>query len=249
MTTLFKWRIRCNTDDKFEFIWSEEMPTSCPINKNHNINNSLTCIIDKIEPNIVKIKEDSIVTGGNFRCETKIINSDINTTSITNFSYKYPISVYAVYFVSTIDHEGDIIETNIAPDIPVGLITKNVNTNDTILDVSQTVIDNIMIGYDVKITNQINTDDLGKVIAIDKIKKQITTENFTSHNFTVNSSVILLTVKIVENYEIGPPTQHVIGDSKIGGMYVPADTIIQVKYQNKSLDKIKKLVFKIEYMY
>lgn len=250
MSTIYKWRIRCNTDDKFEYIWNETEPVICPSNGTHKIDTSLTCIVDKIKPNVLKIKEESTETGGNFRCETRTINIEPNTINTNIFNYKYPVSIFAVYFTTTSTHEGDIVESFIAPDTPIGLITSNVVKNDNIINVSSSVIENVMIGYDIKITDKDNTDSLGKIIFIDKERSQITTENKCINNFKVsNQTYILLTIKILENYEIGPPTQHIIGDSKIGGMHVPANTNLLLKYINKSLDTSKKIVFKIEYTY
>ena len=97
-----------------------------------------------------------------------------------------------------------------------------------------------MVGYDIKITDEDNTDSFGKVFSIDRINKQITMENAT----TVSS-----TIKIIENYEIGPANEYIIGDSKIGGMYIPANTIMRFDYQNKSVDTTKKIVFKVECTY
>jgi hypothetical protein len=250
MTTLYKWRIRCVTDDKFEYVWNETEPTVCPTNESHTIDPDVTCVMDIVEPNLIKIKEETTPTGGNFRCETKVLTIAANTADTIDFVYKYPVCVYAIYFVTTSGHEGDIINGTISPNTLIGTITQNVDQNDTVLTVSDSVINNVMIGYDITITDGTNTDSLGKILSIDKTNKQITMENAAIHNFlTSTPTTVLLTVKIIENYEIGPPNQYIIGDSKIGGMYIPANIVMQLVYQNKSTDTTKKIIFKVEYTY
>lgn len=250
MTTLFKWRLRCLTDDKFEFLWSETRPTTCPNDKNHDINNDLTCIIDRMEPNIMRIKEENIETGGNFKCETKILTIPPLTINHSDFTYKIPVCLFAVYFVSTDQHEGDILEVDLSPNTLIGTISESIKKGETLLTVSQSVIDNIMLGYNITISDNKKTNNLGKILFIDQEKNQITVENACTDDFFIEEHPLLyLTIKIVENYEIGPPTSHIIGDSKIGGMYIPSDTIMRLNYENKSKDVTKKIIFKIEYTY
>ena len=54
---------------------------------------------------------------------------------------------------------------------------------------------------------------------------------------------------MVKDYELGQPWEHEIGDSKIGGTYIPADRVITVSYTNKSLDADKKFIGRCEYLY
>jgi hypothetical protein len=37
MGCLHRWRIRCNTDSKFEYEWATAEPTECPVNPAHSI--------------------------------------------------------------------------------------------------------------------------------------------------------------------------------------------------------------------
>jgi len=41
-----KYRIRCNTDSKNEYVLSDAIPTVCPANSGHTINSSSVCIIE-----------------------------------------------------------------------------------------------------------------------------------------------------------------------------------------------------------
>ena len=73
MTAIYKYRIRCLTDNKNEFIWAESEPVLCPINTSHSIDATKTAIVEKRDNNSFEIKEEFTPTGGHFQCDTKTI--------------------------------------------------------------------------------------------------------------------------------------------------------------------------------
>ena len=249
MTTVYYWRIKCETDNKYEYIWAEETPDKCPTNTAHTINTGTIASIDKREPNLMEIKEESVSTGGHFQCITKTINTDASSTSTSNYTWPHPISVLAVYLVTTSVHEGDVVDLTVAPDTTIGVLTADASIGATTLTVSQTVIDNTAVGFWLKLNDGVNQDDLGRVLSVDVVAKTITVENALTHNFaTATPSYLIQTVYMMKDYEIGPPWEYVVGESKIGGSYVPANTNIRVVYTNNGLVS-KKLVAKIEFLY
>ena len=67
MTSYF--RVYCNTDNKWEYTWSDEYPNECPVNSNHNINeNSISkipiesVISKRFEFNSYKFKKETLST-------------------------------------------------------------------------------------------------------------------------------------------------------------------------------------------
>jgi hypothetical protein len=46
--TINKWQIWCNTDNKWEEVWSEFEPNTCPVNNTHSIDVSKISIIDTV---------------------------------------------------------------------------------------------------------------------------------------------------------------------------------------------------------
>ena len=131
-----------------------------------------------------------------------------------------------------------------------GTITSDVTASDTVINVSQTVIDNVNIGYKIQLDDSTNTDDLGIVTAIDTDNKTITVDTAATQGFSAATpTYVKQTVCMVSDYEIGPAWEWVIGESKIGGSHLPANTTVEVKYTNNSAITAKKLVAKIEYLY
>jgi hypothetical protein len=249
---LYKYRVFCTTDSQNEFIWLDENdsePTTCPVNTAHTIDGSKTTIVDSRKPETFRIKEESTPTGEHFMCETKVINTDANDTSENDYSWPYPISILAVYMITTSDHEGDNFEAMIAPNTTIGTITSDVSANDTVITVSQTVIDNTSVGYYVTLDDGTNSDNLGHVLAIDKVAKTLTVETAAVNSFSAATpTYVKQTVYYLRNYEFGPAWEYVIGESKIGASYMPANTVLRARYTENSGTN-KKLVVKFEYLY
>jgi hypothetical protein len=251
MTTIYRYRIRCITDNLFEYVLSESAvaPTACPTNTSHTIDADSTVIAETITiGETVSIKEEYIPTGGNFKTETIIMNISASSTFEADYTWPYPISLLVLFSTITSTHEGDNLEITVAPNTTVGLLTSNVSANDTTISVSQTVIDNLYIGYKLKLDDGSNVDDLGYVTAINKVTNQVTVNTPAVHSFDSSNTAVKMTIYYVENFEIGAPANITIGKSKIGASYIPAGTIIHAKYTNNNTDT-KKFIARLEYLY
>jgi hypothetical protein len=118
------------------------------------------------------------------------------------------------------------------------------------LSVSQTVIDYIRLGYYVKLFDEVNQDDVGRIIYIDNITNKIYAEVDVVNSFLATSpTYIQQSIKNISNYEIAGPSHNIIGSTKIGGAYIPANVTVTVCYTNKSTDTDKHIVGQVEFLY
>jgi hypothetical protein len=249
MATVYRWRVRCVTDNKFEYIWSETEPTGCPIDTGHIIDATKTAVVNKIEENYVKIKEESIPTGEHFACETVTVEIEPKNSASKEVSWPIPIVIYNMTFTTTDDHIGDTFNVDVSPNTVIGAITASSKAGDTIISVTDTVLENIKIGYQINLTDGKNLDNLGIIVSIDIINKTITVSSPTIHDFSpLEPTYVIMTVNLIKNYEIGPSGYKIINRSKIGGTYVPPGTIMELSYNNGGSIP-KKIVFQIEYTY
>lgn len=126
MTTLYKYRIYCTTEGKYEYQWSESVPTTCPTNTAHTIDATKITIVDSLDPNEVKIQEEATPTGGHFQIATMKVNALKNATSMATLSWPYPISALSMRYVSSGDantgHKGDIINVIVGKNTIIGAI-------------------------------------------------------------------------------------------------------------------------------
>lgn len=296
MTTINKYRVKCETDNKFEYVWSESLPTVCPSNTAHTINTNTITIVDSVKNKVLQIKEESVPTGGNFQARTMSLPNITGNSITTEMMYfPFPISAMSVNIVTTQEHKGDIVNMYAGKDTIIGVIgqvvapasawvsqnyttgstvtfthpifgsrvytcIKDTVSNETPLDgmywkhgyeilVNSTVIENTSIGYELNLFDGVNTSNLGRVLCINIEMSKVYVEINPDQTFSpLTPTYVRQTVYIIRDFVIGEPWDRCIGDSKIGGSHIPADTPVEFSYQNVTGDT-KNLVGHVEFLY
>jgi hypothetical protein len=254
MARIFKYRIWCNADNKYEYVYLSEddpAPTTCPTNAGHSIGDvSIESEIsseDVIVSNEIIIQEEISTnkTGGHF----KIAGFDFDVPASIgvfqkDFLFPTARALLSAHVHVSSDWVNDVVAIHVAPDSIIGTISSAGAINDTVFDVQQSVIDNIMVGYLVQVDNQ----KLGECVSIDPVNLQITTENGLTSAVQANDYV-KITVEMVKNikFTVGGVTKN-IGESKIGSSYLPAGQVLRVVYDNKTAVE-KKFHFNVEMLY
>lgn len=249
MTTIYKYRVYCNSDTRYETAWGETEPLTCPVNTNHTIDRSKTVIIDTITQSIVQIKDEDIATGGNYQCATILLEAPPHTTTTKDVSWPYPVSVFSITFNTSPDHEGTILNSIAAPDATIGAIVAPLPANCNTVYASSTVFNYISIGFHMKVTDGINSDDLGEVLAIDKVHNKITTMYKTTHNYSpLSPTYVQMTVYRIKDFIFGPAGKYTVGKVRLVGAPIPANIIIRTMYENNT-DKYLKLMAQVQIAY
>lgn len=225
------WKIYCQTESAWVYGYSSEepYPEYCFHDKSH-VARGKPVALRSLSSNYQKIKEEYIDTGGFFQTHSYKLLCTPGTT-VHDYTFPYPITALSVKFTTESQHTDDQLLMEVAPDTLIGVVTVGVSENDAVFTVSDTVMDNVSLGHFIKITDGVNTDDLGKVITVNTTTNQITLNTACTHSFPAGA-YILLTVRVIDNYTIGYPGRYILGESKIGGSYVPKDTVVRVKYIN-----------------
>jgi hypothetical protein len=251
MSSVYKYRVYCNTDSKYEYVWNTTAPTTCPTNTGHSINTGTISIVDEVSTGIIKIKEENIPTGENFRAECFALagatGPDVSSTR--DFTWPYPITVLEIKLYVEDQNTGDQIALQVGPNTVIGAITSSVSAGATSITVSSTVLEYLMKGYNLSLTDGVNTDDCGRVVNINNTTSTVTFDVATTHAFSHTSpTYVRQTVRVIDDFTLGPKWLVSIGDSKIGGAYVPPNTIVRTIYTNKG-NTSKVLYAQIEYLY
>jgi hypothetical protein len=202
-------------------------------------------VIDTTQVNEVSIKTEEVKTAGNFKTTSLSLNIPGNTTSIMTFVKPYRISVLEFTFRITSLHSYDIINAYIGKNTTVGILASNAYINNTSITVSNSVIDNIYVGYDLTVSDGTNTNFLGEVLTISG--NVLTFVKPMANNFLVGNYVIM-SVKPVDNFVLGHEGLYNIGASKRGASGIPANTIISLEYTNTS-SNIKTFTLNLDYLY
>lgn len=118
------------------------------------------------------------------------------------------------------------------------------------LDVTQTVLKYGAIGFYIKLFDGINENDLGRILSFNEEHSKIWVEKNPTNIFSpLSPTYVKQTVYMIKDYLIyGSSSQHNIGQSKIGGSYIPADVVITAEYLNHS-DEEKLFVGRLEFLY
>lgn len=248
MSKLVKYRIWCNTDNKYEYTWDEEgiTPTKCPKNTVHDVDNNSITIVETMEDNSISIKTEEIETQGLTQVQSFEVDVlDTVGTYTKHISFPIPINVIRGKWFNKSNYDGDVLEFVIAEDSIIGAITSNVENGDTIINVSATVLANTKLGYYIKCEGQ----DWGRVLSINTTNNQITIENAATASITATGSeYILQTIKLVPHlYLEGTETMMVL-EGGIGSQYIPEGVTMTIKYHNNT-GVAKKYSAILEYFY
>lgn len=252
-TTLYQWRVFCTTTSTYQTVWSTTEPTSCPEDPiNHTIDPNQTTIIRKIDDNVITIKEELVPTNGIYKFkgyEYTIPAGTPGDTTVIDITWYYPITLLNGDFDATLDHVGDDIDAYVVPPSPIGAIIANVSSGQTVISVSPTVFDYLIPGYAVKLTDGVNTDDLGECFSTDKNAMTITVQAPTVHAFSAASpTYVLIEVRVVEDLHVRTVKTYEFAKKKMGGKNIPANYPFRIFYKNNSGTQ-KEFPFNFEYMY
>lgn len=197
----------------------------------------------------VTVEEGTNGTGGHFAA--KSFKFDIAAAagwSDHDFSFPIPISIFAAQVLGDSAWADDEIEFNIAPETTVGALGADVAVDDTVITVDASAYANLEVGYFVQLSDGTNADDLGMVLAKGG-SNQITVETAAAHAFAAATpTYVKQTVKMIPHGHLPQAARLVIGDSKIGGTLIPANTTLRLRYNN-SVATAKTFQFWLEYMY
>lgn len=237
-TELYKWKIYCNTDQKWEYKWGEshEHLVVCPSNSQHdiNINSNYYCEVLTNTVQKVEIKEEDGLTGGKYRNGGHFMNITSNGKSQIIFSHNYAISAAAVSYYTKDNNFGDRLHCLVADNTTVGVLTSNAITGNSIIDVCPITVSKINNGFDVSLIDESGNkyERLGEAMDVDTENNQITVSKAPTQTFYSNNTFVKMSVYTFKNHYLGGTGYNVIGTDKIGASYITKGIPITLIYEN-----------------
>lgn len=238
-----KYRVYCETEAAYIYTWGDTLPTVCPNNNTHTITTGTVSIVEEIQENTVSIKQESIPTGGNFKCKGYSFVATANTTTSYSVSWSYNTTAMVVHIQSNESQLGDVLEAVVYPEQTVGVITAACNIDATTAVVNSTVIANAFIGMECFI----ETEFLGTIISINKETSTVGFETPVTVNHA-GGSAFKVQIRIIESYHLGTSIGASLGASNMGGKHLPANSVTSVRYTNNS-NEDRIFIFLVEYLY
>lgn len=254
MTTNVKlWRVYCNDEAAFFEVWSPTEPTTCPNNNTHTIDPTKTAEIGRVSETEMTVKEELVPTQGIHKTKGYEFNIPAGTPGdLTTFdlTWEHPITLLNGDLDVLTANIGDDVEGWVIPYTPVGAITAPVSVGDTVISVTNTVLQNVYIGFNVVLREVLVTTDLGICKDKDYANGTITvsTPSVNAHNPATPTYVNMI-VKVVESLHIRTQRVYEIAKKKLGGKNIDnSKAFFQVRYTNND-GAAKKLAFTFEYLY
>ena len=250
--TTYKYQTYCETEQKYVSVWvgsEDSTPNACPNGADHIISGSWQ-IIDKIVSNTVVIKSSRIVNNNYMFEGFNIDDIQPNTTKSVSISFPYDIAIICGTTEVSLEQRGDFMNIIIAPNTMIGVLTSDVTENSNILNVSQTVIDNVSVGFEITLNDMINQESLGRITSIDKVNRTITTAYKTVNSYSADPFVqVLLNIYKIKNLRFMNPCEMKMKGLSTETSMIPKNTKIKVLYTNNSSTVVKNISIYFEYLY
>jgi hypothetical protein len=138
------------------------------------------------------------------------------------------------------------IANTVANALPINPVIPTIPENSTYwshgyeLTVTDTVLDQTKIGYDLKLVEGANVSDIGRVLHIEPAAHTISVEKAPVYlHSPLSPTYVAQRVYFLRDYIIDKSWERTIGDSKIGGALIPKDVYIHAEYKNNGANNIE----------
>lgn len=253
--TWIKYRVYC-LDEAGGPAWVERIsgdgttPAVCAHNNTHTVNTGSVQNIETISDKNVTILEESIPTGGHYRCETFKVTSLANSVNSTTISFPFPITIVRGSIQVEAAQRGDFVSVTF-PNVTLGVLTADAAIADTVLHVTSDVTTNMKLGFDVVLTDgSTYVDKVGRVINIDPVAGTITIQPALTGAYTAASTVyVQATRAFIDNVELGGgPAKEEFNSGRQTGASLPSNTVGTLIYNNTHGTE-NSVVLVVQYLY
>lgn len=245
-----RYEVYCETESKFIYTWSDTLISTCPNDGAHTILSGSVRAVESFPSVITPIAQESTPTGGSFSVQTRILEVPAGQTENYDESWPYPVNCLSLLFHTPHRAQGDVLSLSVAPCTTTGVITANVAVDDTVINVSATVIQYIRHGYYVCLTDGTNSTEDIRVNSVDPVNNTITLETGSTHAFSAATpTYIKQTVYFFKDMELDGDRTYDIGGVTLTSSHIPANTIVRVTYTNKSPTFPAKFKGMVQYLY
>lgn len=257
-----KYSIYCETEGTQINGYGTSAPNKCYNDTGHTVNLSSVKLLSLIGPSTV-IAIDNSPGDGLFQVESvEILIPANNAIGIITKEFSFPFDMYLwqLSISRSLYNYNDSVSLSLGKDTTIGYLLNTTTIDTNIIHVSDTVFSNIRIGSDIGISTDESgsnvTEYPGRVINMDINNKTITTEKNLVNIYKgvisdVPQTIITLTLYPVKNITFCKSEGTlIIGSKGLKTKLVPANTVININYNYKSVKTEDVIVsFVLEYYY
>lgn len=166
----------------------------------------------------------------------------------TTFSFPVDIALFGGSCLVNGEHTNDQIQILILDHVIVGVLTQNVDSSKNEIHVSDSVIQNVLNGFDITLFDGTNTNDLNRITAIDYETNKLTLETNTSDAFLASTPTYAKLSVYLTRYCHFKSSGAIRLGGKAGSSLIKANTQMKLRYYNNEA-LAKKFSFILEYFY
>jgi len=233
------------------YKWNEleEELTLCPDHPAHPTQPGSASTIDTRAPSVVNakiIQSTANLTHPAVHGETLEVAA--GQTGSVDMVWPFLITVQSIEGAYDAANPNDRMDFLAGPDTPVGVLTQAAPIGATVLNVSQTVVDNTRPSLLVKLIEGGTVNDLGRIISVDQIALTITTTVATTDAFTAGVTAVLIAMAGTLDMPI-PHSKSLVG---AGGFHLEGTDVypgmaLRVVYRNAGPDPSRMVAY-IKYL-
>lgn len=248
-TTISKYRVYCTTDNKYTYTWSDVLPTTCPENHEHTIDQNMTVITETVSDNAVYITSKSYEgTQGYYMMEGSTTQTEEGMEMhVVDHAYKYPVCIFGLTLHNTPENFNDCIDVILNPDTVIGYLIAPATSGSTTIVVNPTVLQYANLGFHLTISDGVNRHDCDTVVEKNLDNNTVSVNLPLAYDFAPGS-LVLLNLYIVKKYHICVTGRCEIGYGCMSGKTIPANTVVRVVYHNRN-KQAKQVAYVYEYTY
>lgn len=246
-----RWQVICLAENRLVEVYSPDTPSLCPNDHpDRSIDKTRIVLLETISNDRVEIIDSR---EGQFQHTT--LNMAIPSGapgSISNHDFTWPIDikVWKTDFVPGSEHVGDQVDVIVDPDRDIGMLQQSASIGDTELIVSAGVFDypGLMRGVEVLLDDTVNTENVGRLVGLDRNTFKIVIETPLTQNFAVGTIVCLNNCMVKQTYINHALVPYTIGQKGFSGLRIPANIVMRIVWKNND-GQAKNVHFVMEYNY
>lgn len=231
-----------------DVLSNEDQSTLLTVIAQHNA-------IPTAEIQVVKVSEDDNINQLSGRFCSESIQFNTSVVGDWNITDKvWPMNISALTYEMHLGdlYVGDEMDMIVAPNTQIGVLAAPIAPDDTTVFLSTTPMawTKMNVGFNVTISDGVNTDEMGRVLAIDRALGTLTMETPAVHAFAASTTPVLISIYVNRGFKFfGNANRLVVGDGKIGGSFVPKNTVVRIRYKNNTGPADKAVGLYVDYLY
>lgn len=224
---VYYYKLYCETESKFVYVWSSEVPTVCPNDPTHTVRSAQA--LRELKENVVYVDDKENNTNGHYAYEEWALTIPPNSTQTDTISYPYDIGIIGVIYKDQTSLSGCIVNTFVNRNTPVAALIAPTSIDSDILTVNSTQY--MERGYLLKVNNEL----LGCIVEV-KSATQVQVEQ-TPSTIHMPGSLTLMSVWNVRNVRLGGSNARAkLRSRNSNSSALQAGYVVTIEVQNTTND-------------